>query len=95
MPQLAIQHLHDLTAKLHQPQLYEYVCHLVFQELYPNLPIPMAVDDDSMPPVPHCLKLGLHSCASAVFYAPTEVSGPGGMHRKIIQATPSWHGKFP
>ena len=55
----------------------------------------MAVDDDGMPLVPRRLKLILHSCASAMFYAPTEVSGPGGMHCEIIRAMPSWHGKFP
>ncbi|KAI1783345.1 hypothetical protein LXA43DRAFT_903762 [Ganoderma leucocontextum] len=80
---------------LQQPRLYEYVCRFVFRELYPDLPMPQDIDDDGMPEVSSRLKLGTHSCASAVFYAPTELSGPGGMHREIIRATPLWFQKFP
>ena len=90
-----VRHLHELAAELTQLLLYEYVCQFIFRELYPGLPVPQAVDDEGMPVVPRCLKVGIHSCASAVFYAPTEISGPGGMHREIIRATASWHGKFP
>ncbi|KAI1786865.1 hypothetical protein LXA43DRAFT_897215 [Ganoderma leucocontextum] len=92
---LEAQDAQDLAPELAQPQLHEYVTRFVFQQLYPDLPIPADLDDDGMPPVPRRLKLGVHSCASAIFYAPTEISGPGGMHREIIRATPSWHGKFP
>lgn len=32
----------------------------------------------------------MYYCASAKFYAPSDLSGIGGMRREIIRATPSW-----
>ena len=48
-----------------------------------------------MPQISSRLKVGLHISVSAVFYAPTELSGPGGMHREVIRATSTWYNKFP
>jgi hypothetical protein len=39
-------------------------------------------------------QIKIYTSASAVFYAPSELSGPGGMHREIIRSTPSWYGTY-
>ena len=95
MQLIAVLHLPELARELAQPRLYEYICRFLFQELYPNVAMPQNIEDEGMPEPSRRLKLGMHTSASAVFYAPTEISGPGGMHREIIRATPSWYGKFP
>ncbi|KAG2154319.1 uncharacterized protein EDB93DRAFT_1239624 [Suillus bovinus] len=37
-------------------------------------------------------KLTIFNSAAALFYAPSNLSGTGGMHQEHIRATPSWHG---
>ncbi|KAG2113347.1 hypothetical protein BD769DRAFT_1630072 [Suillus cothurnatus] len=37
-------------------------------------------------------KLTIFNSAAALFYAPSDLSGTGGMRWEHIQATPSWHG---
>jgi hypothetical protein len=36
----------------------------------------------------------IYTSASATFYAPSELSGPGGMHREIIRSTSNWYGVY-
>lgn len=38
--------------------------------------------------------VAVHNSARAVFYAPSELGGPGGMHSEIIRSTPRWYGKY-
>ncbi|KAG2106772.1 uncharacterized protein F5147DRAFT_746201 [Suillus discolor] len=40
-------------------------------------------------------KVAVFNSAAASFHAPSDLSGTGGMHRKHIQATPSWRGGEP
>ncbi|KDQ56151.1 hypothetical protein JAAARDRAFT_195354 [Jaapia argillacea MUCL 33604] len=40
-------------------------------------------------------RISVYHCASATFYAPSERSGPNGMHREIIRANPTWRKKHP
>jgi hypothetical protein len=35
-------------------------------------------------------KVHVYHCASAIFYAPSDISGIGGMRRELIRALPSW-----
>ena len=91
----ATHHIDELAEALQNPHLYEHTCRFVFQQLYPELPIPGDIRDDGMPHVLRRLKLSIHYSASAVFYAPSELSGPGGMRREVIRATPHWFIKFP
>ncbi|KAL1675203.1 hypothetical protein EV122DRAFT_292873 [Schizophyllum commune] len=48
--------------------------------------------------VPHtrllliCTRIYVHHSAVARFYAPSDLCGPGGMHRERIRSTPSWYG---
>lgn len=91
----AVLHLPNLAWELAQPILYEHICCFLFQELYPDLAMPQNMKDDGMPE-PSCrLKLGMHLCASAVFYTSTKVLGPDRMYCEIIWTTPLWYRKFP
>ena len=69
----AMYHIHDLAEAFREPRLYEHTCRFVFQQLYPELPIPGDIRDDGMPHVLRRLKLSIHYSASAVFYAPSEL----------------------
>lgn len=37
-------------------------------------------------------KVSVFNSAAASFYAPSDISGTGGMRREHIQSTPSWRG---
>ncbi|KDQ49944.1 hypothetical protein JAAARDRAFT_200374 [Jaapia argillacea MUCL 33604] len=45
--------------------------------------------------VPSYGRVSMFNNASATFYAPSERSGPAGMHKEIIQASPAWQQSYP
>ncbi len=79
--------LEALAAHLHLPQLPLLVRRFLFCQLYPNLP----VDDTTDATLPKILgRVFVFHSATAIFYSPSDLSGVGGMHKEIIQATPLW-----
>lgn len=53
----------------------------------------MDVDIEACPIIDPNLHIKLFKSATALYHAPSNVSGVAGMHRKVIHATPSWkHG---
>lgn len=38
--------------------------------------------------------VALYRSARATFYAPSELSGPEGMHSEVIRSNPSWYGQY-
>ena len=40
-------------------------------------------------------KISVYSSASSTFYAPSDLSGTGGMRREYIRATPTWRQEGP
>lgn len=48
---------------------------------------------DTCPALPPDLRINIYHSASATYYAPSDLSGIGGMHREYIRATPSQKGK--
>lgn len=54
---------------------------------------------DNDPPLHDCPvfggKVSVYQNARAIFYAPSELAGPGGMHSEVIRANPSWYGERP
>lgn len=53
----------------------------------------MDVDIEACPVVDPNLHIKLFKSATALYHAPSDVSGVAGMHREVIRATPSWkHG---
>ncbi|KAI0040568.1 hypothetical protein FA95DRAFT_1611699 [Auriscalpium vulgare] len=48
------------------------------------------VDPDAWPDVYGGNRVSIYPSASSTFYAPSEASGTGGMHREIIRSVPRW-----
>ncbi|KDQ49060.1 hypothetical protein JAAARDRAFT_143949 [Jaapia argillacea MUCL 33604] len=81
--------LEALAERISQPELVSHTRRFLFQELHP---------EDKRPNtdirLEECLQFNgpvsvFHS-AQATFYAPSDLSGVGGMYRERIRAMPSW-----
>lgn len=83
-----------LAEQLNIPQFPELIRRFLYDQLYPDAPMPASNVD-----LNHCptLRTRIYICPSAVamFYAPSDPSGIGGMYCERIRATPSWHGGPP
>ena len=80
-----------------EPNLHEYVQRFLYDQHYPDAEIcGMDVPIEACPKVPPTLRVKVFYSASATYYAPSDLSGIGGMHREYIRATPSWkgHGRY-
>ncbi|KAH9839788.1 uncharacterized protein C8Q71DRAFT_795095 [Rhodofomes roseus] len=81
-----------LAAEYDQPHLQELVRRFLFDQLAPD----DAEVDSSAVDLSECPKfdgkIAVYRTAYATFYAPSELSGTGGMHRETIRANPSWRG---
>ncbi|KAI5998603.1 hypothetical protein EDD15DRAFT_2386521 [Pisolithus albus] len=83
-----------LADDLHIPNLPELVRTFLVGQLYP---------DDNCDPadIPHLEcpgyegRISIRNSASSTFYAPSDLSGVGGMHREYIRATPAWRQEGP
>jgi len=82
--------LTDLMRHISQPRLQEYIRRFLYDVLNPAAVIPGA--DVS---IHDCLmfsgRVRVCHLAVSIYYAPSDVCGIGGMHRKIIQSTRSWY----
>ncbi len=61
----------------------------VYNVLHPEA----SVDSDSVydidfPKIESCISV--YHCATAIFFAPSDISGVGGMRKEVIRATPTW-----
>jgi hypothetical protein len=52
----------------------------------------MDVPLTSCPEIPGSLRVDVFHSAISTYYAPSDLSGIGGMHREHIRVTPSWKG---
>ncbi|THG94044.1 hypothetical protein EW026_g7344 [Hermanssonia centrifuga] len=69
------------------PDLTSLVSTFLYDQTHPE-PLP-----DGSPAPPPCLpvqSIKVYHSAAATFYAPSDISGIGGMRRERIRATPSW-----
>ncbi|KAL1732449.1 hypothetical protein EV714DRAFT_206607 [Schizophyllum commune] len=83
----------ELAVHLQQPKLPELIRRYLFDQLHPDL----SSDDVNLaecPPLPRSPIYIYHS-AAATFYAPSDVSGVGGMRKEHIRSTPSWRKEGP
>ncbi|KAJ7750937.1 hypothetical protein DFH07DRAFT_869023 [Mycena maculata] len=82
--------VHELALYMEQPRLHELIRRFLFDQLNPNAPTP-----GGQIPLAQCPEFSerifLYHSARAVFYAPSDVSGVGGMHHERIRATKSWY----
>ncbi|KAJ6631644.1 hypothetical protein B0H10DRAFT_2159848 [Mycena sp. CBHHK59/15] len=80
----------SLAVHMDQPRLCELICSFLFDQFNPNAPIPGGRIALSQCP-DFSERIFLYNSARAVFYAPSDVSGVGGMHHERIRATKSWY----
>lgn len=83
-----------MALEISQPHLPNLIRRFLYDQLYSG-------DDvlDNDPPLHDCPvfsgKVSVYQNARAIFYAPSELAGPGGMHSEVIRANPSWYGERP
>ncbi|KAJ7170354.1 hypothetical protein C8R43DRAFT_1120786 [Mycena crocata] len=84
--------VHQLSVYVGQPRLHELIRRFLFEQLHPDDaalasgdPIPLARCPD------FAERIFIYNSARAVFYAPSDVSGIGGMHHERIRAAKSWY----
>ncbi|KAF8226698.1 hypothetical protein L208DRAFT_1300526, partial [Tricholoma matsutake] len=78
-----------LAQKIGEPDLHNHICHFLFGQLYPNLPFPLLHQDISTCP-PFNGRVSVFHSAVAMYYAPSDLSGIGGMHCQHIHSVPHW-----
>ncbi|KAF9227239.1 hypothetical protein BS17DRAFT_861754 [Gyrodon lividus] len=83
-----------LAEELCIPNLSDLLRHFLFDQINPNHP-----SDHSEVPLAACPHYDGHistfNSASSRFYAPSDLSGIGGMHTKFIHSTPLWRNEGP
>ncbi|KAH9900044.1 hypothetical protein C8Q73DRAFT_743854 [Cubamyces lactineus] len=76
--------------------LHAMIRHFLREQLYPGIDNPNEVAPlDICPWVPYSLHVSVHRIATATFFAPSELCGPGGMHSEAIRCTPQWRQEGP
>lgn len=88
-------HVHELSQALQVPRLEEYLRRFLF-ECLSNDTQPHSVnatDISTYPPLTS--RVSVYRSAVATFYAPSELSGTGGLHSEIIRANPAWRRDHP
>ncbi|KAJ6583496.1 hypothetical protein DFH09DRAFT_1245834 [Mycena vulgaris] len=82
--------VHELALHMDHPRLHELIRRLLYDQLNPNAPLLGAsIQLDQCPDFSE--RVFLYNSARAVFYAPSDVCGIGGMHHERIRATKSWY----
>ncbi|CDO77042.1 hypothetical protein BN946_scf184403.g17 [Trametes cinnabarina] len=91
------KHVRQLAQAIHVPALPDMIRRFLYNQLTPN----------PGPGVPTAAEVPLESCplfdanisvfpsAIATYYAPSDPSGPRGMHRERIRSVGSWRGEGP
>ncbi|KAK0454507.1 hypothetical protein EV421DRAFT_1887139 [Armillaria borealis] len=81
----------QLSRYLKLPQLHSLVRQFLYEQEHEDLDIPL---DDV--PLDNCPEFEgwvyVYPSAMATYYAPSDISGIGGMHRERIRSTRSWRG---
>ncbi|KAG1805291.1 hypothetical protein EV424DRAFT_1474394 [Suillus variegatus] len=88
------QTIPELTEELDIPHLSDLLRCFLFQQMHPD--DPRCHHDPSDVPLSECplylSKIAVFNSASSRFYAPSDLSGIGGMRTEHIRSCPSWRG---
>ena len=76
-----------VAAELDIPNFRKLVQQFLQDQIFPDISL-LNSYDELLPEFNG--KVSIHLSAIAAFYAPSDISGVGDMHRKWIQASPSW-----
>lgn len=82
-------------AERNLPQLHEHLRRFVHDQCYPELELGDDLPLAACPDLPLNTSISVFHSATATFYAPSELAGPGGMHREFIRCSPRWYGLRP
>ncbi|KAG1720918.1 uncharacterized protein EDB91DRAFT_1240359 [Suillus paluster] len=92
--ELAKTPLSELALELSTPQLLNMLSRFLFAQLNPNNP-----RDPLQVPLANCSqydeRIHIFNLACLRFFAPSDLSGIGGMHREHICACPAWQKEYP
>ena len=81
----------ELANEINQPSLPELIQRFLWDQEHPDIPAEELPLDD-------CPKfdgrISVYRSATATFYAPSELAGPGGMHSEIIRCAPGWRNEY-
>ncbi|KAF8064835.1 hypothetical protein FPV67DRAFT_1419226, partial [Lyophyllum atratum] len=86
--------INSLATHIKQPDLPELTSRFLYNQLHPDADIPAVQLSRDQLPVIHS-KVRIFNSARAVFYAPSDLSGIGGMRHERIRAARSWYGGAP
>ena len=83
---------YELAAELDQPDFTMLIRQFLQGQLHPDLDRESLISANSLPDIlPNFReRISVYNSASAMFYAPSDLSGVGGMRREHIRAVPSW-----
>jgi hypothetical protein len=83
----------ELARDINHPNFPHLLARFLFDQAY--APDGLSSDDvDSSEWPEFDGRLHVHGSAAAVFYAPSELAGPHGMHREHIRSTPLWNKQY-
>ena len=84
-----------LVPQLNPLPLVEQLRRFLHDSLYPELDLADDLAIDECPELSPQTKIAVYHSARSIFYAPSEASGPGGMHQQYIRCNPTWLGGKP
>ncbi|PIL28280.1 hypothetical protein GSI_09568 [Ganoderma sinense ZZ0214-1] len=84
-----------LMHELDEPSLSAHFRRYLHDQLFPEYELAVDRDLDDCPEIPLRTRIDVFTSARAVFYAPSEAAGPGGMHQEFIRCSPHWYGDRP
>lgn len=88
------RHLDQLATHIRRPDLPLLLRQFLYEQLHPDA----ETDASDLAPelLPQILsRISVYHSAVAIYHAPSDLSGVGGMHKERIRSTPSWHGSQP
>ncbi|KAF8259589.1 hypothetical protein EI94DRAFT_1813094 [Lactarius quietus] len=85
------RNVHALARFIRHPNLSLLSRCFLYAQLHPESPIPASqIAEHELPPITS--KVYVHTSVRAVFYAPSDLSGLGGLRHEQIHSTSSWYG---
>jgi hypothetical protein len=83
----------QLAVYLGQPRLIDHIRRFIYDQFHPDAETcGMDVQLDLCPEISSQLRVKVFHSATSTYYAPSDLSGIGGMHRERIRAMPRWKG---
>ena len=76
------------------PDLHDQLRRFLHDRLRPDDDLAVDIPLNECPGLP-LGTLSIYHSATATFYAPSELAGPGGMHCEFIRCSPKWYGQCP